>query len=153
MPARFGLFLLSLVLFSFVGAQAALTELEDYEAALAQAAKENKFVLLDFTGSDWCPPCKMMEKEVFSTEEFATFAAKNLVVVKLDFSPTGAKPGKFKDQHNYLAQRFQIQVFPTFVLLDPKGSPVAYEKGYQPGGAASFIKWVEATRQKAATGG
>lgn len=134
---------LGVVLLSVAGAQAALTELEDYDAALKQAAKENKPVLLDFTGSDWCPPCKMMAKEVFSSDEFATFAEKNLIVVKLDFAPTGAKPGKFQEQHNALAEQYKIEGFPTFVLLDPKGKQLASVVGYQPGGPKAFISWIQ----------
>ena len=42
----------------------------DVEAAVAQAKKENKAVLVEFTGSDWCPPCIMMRKNVFSKKEF-----------------------------------------------------------------------------------
>lgn len=147
--SRLILSLVGVALMSITGAQAALTELEDYEAALKQAAKENKFVLLDFTGSDWCPPCKMMAKDVFATDEFAKFAEKNLVVVKLDFSPTGAKPGKFQEQHEYLAQRFKIEAFPTFVLLDSKGKPVDSVMGYQPGGPEAFIKWIQKGQKKA----
>jgi thiol-disulfide isomerase/thioredoxin len=57
----------------------------DYAAALAQAGREKKLVLLNFTGSDWCPPCKRLEADVFSRPEFRAYAAKNLVFVKIDF--------------------------------------------------------------------
>lgn len=140
--------LLSALIFSAGAMFGALNELDDYEAALAQAAKENKFVLLDFTGSDWCPPCKMMAKEVFASDEFAKFADKNLVFVKLDFAPDGAKPGKFQKQNDYLAQRFQIDAFPTFVVLTPKGTPVGSTKGYMQGGPSAFIEWVEGVKAK-----
>ena len=57
----------------------------DVDAALALAAKENKSVMLEFTGSDWCPPCIMMGKKVFSKEEFVKAASKDYVLVHLDF--------------------------------------------------------------------
>ncbi|HEY5791901.1 MAG TPA: thioredoxin family protein, partial [Chthoniobacterales bacterium] len=58
---------------------------DNYDTALAQAKKENKPVLVDFTGSDWCPPCKMMDKEVFASTDFQTYAAKSLVLLRVDF--------------------------------------------------------------------
>lgn len=152
MIARRFLPLLIGVLLSASGARAALNSLDDFTAGFAQAAKEKKYLLLDFTGSDWCPPCKMMEKEVFSTEEFAAFAEKNLVVVRLDFNPDGSKPGKFQDQNNYLAQRLQVQAFPTYVLMTPKCVPIAYASGYRPGGPAAFIKWIEQAQKKNSSG-
>ena len=57
----------------------------DVDAAIALAKKEGKSVMLEFTGSDWCPPCIMMKKEVFSKEEFFKAASKNFVLVHLDF--------------------------------------------------------------------
>ena len=57
----------------------------EVEAALVIAKKEKKSVMLEFTGSDWCPPCIMMGKKVFSKEEFVEAASKNYVLVHLDF--------------------------------------------------------------------
>src|SRR4051812_22439384 len=58
---------------------------EDYAAAVQRAQKENKVVLLDFTGSDWCPACIQLAKDVFGSSEFAAWAAKNVVLVEVDF--------------------------------------------------------------------
>src|SRR6478609_8211905 len=44
-----------------------------------------KLVLLNFTGSDWCGYCKHMQAEIFSKPQFQDYAAKNLVLVELDF--------------------------------------------------------------------
>jgi thiol-disulfide isomerase/thioredoxin len=153
MFARHFLPLVAGALIALSGAQAASFGTDDYTAAFAQAAKENKYILLDFTGSDWCPPCKMMAKEVFSSDEFKAFAEKNLIVVTMDFNPDGAKPGKFQDQNNYLSQRLQVQGFPTFVVLSPKSVPLAMVSGYQPGGPAAFIKWIQKAQQKAESKG
>ena len=57
----------------------------DYEKALAKAKAENKHVFLDFTGSDWCGPCIELRKRVLSSKEFADYAAKNLVLVEIDY--------------------------------------------------------------------
>ena len=62
-----------------------LTWLTDLPKAQAEAKTENKLVLIDFTGSDWCPWCIKLDKETLSQPEFADYAAKNLVLVKVDF--------------------------------------------------------------------
>jgi len=61
------------------------TWLTDLPKAQAQAKAENKIVLLDFTGSDWCGWCIKFRKEVLDTPEFQAYAAKNVVLVELDF--------------------------------------------------------------------
>jgi thioredoxin-related protein len=116
----------------------------NYKAALEQAAKENKPVLLDFTGSTWCPPCKMMKKEIFSTSDFLDFAKQNLVIVELDYLP-GGKPAveQYAKQNLSLAEKYQIEGFPTAILLDPKGKELARNVGYLPGGPKAFIDWVQ----------
>ena len=53
----------------------------DYQAALKYARENKKAVLLNFTGSDWCGWCKLMDKQVFSKDEWKTYAAKNVVQV------------------------------------------------------------------------
>src|SRR5947209_2105501 len=59
--------------------------LTDLPKAQAKAKAEHKLVMMDFTGTDWCPWCIKLNKEVFSTPEFSEFAAKNLVLVEVDF--------------------------------------------------------------------
>jgi len=58
---------------------------ENAKEAMAQAAKEKKDLLIDFTGSDWCGVCVMLDKEVFSQPAFADEAPKHFVLLKLDF--------------------------------------------------------------------
>ncbi|MBR3957884.1 MAG: thioredoxin family protein, partial [Kiritimatiellae bacterium] len=53
--------------------------LDDYDAALKKAAVENKYVVVDFSGSDWCGWCKRLDKEVFSQKDFVSEAKKNYV--------------------------------------------------------------------------
>lgn len=90
----------------------------DVEAAIALAKKENKNVLLEFTGSDWCPPCIMMSKKVFSKEEFYEKASEDFVLVHLDF-PKGDP--ELKKKNEPLAEKYEIEGFPTVVLLDSEG--------------------------------
>src|SRR5438093_216309 len=68
----------------------------DYEKALEKAKAENKNVLLDFTGSDWCGWCMKMDKDVLKTKEFKEYASKNLVLVEVDFPQNKQQTNKVK---------------------------------------------------------
>jgi thioredoxin-related protein len=121
----------------------------EFNTASALAEKENKPILIDFTGSSWCPPCKLMKKEVLSKKEFLDFASKNLILLEVDMLPTGeAAVPKLDNQNQYLARKFGIEGFPTFVLINSKGKEIARNFGYIPGGPKAFIDWVEKSVKK-----
>jgi protein disulfide-isomerase len=132
----------------FLPSQAAERWETNYHAALEQAAKENKMVLLDFTGSDWCGWCIKLQRETFSKPEFQKFAAESLVLVELDFPQGKEQSGELKKQNLGLAEKFGIQGFPTLVLLDAQGKEAARSVGYLPGGPEAFAKWVESARNR-----
>jgi len=90
----------------------------DFEGALATAKKENKAVLVEFTGSDWCPPCKMMRAQVFSKEAFVSKASEKFVLVELDY-PKGDPELKKKNQP--YADKYKIEGYPTIILMDADG--------------------------------
>ena len=90
----------------------------DLDKALETAKKENKSVLVEFTGSDWCPPCIMMRKNVFSKKEFVEEASKNFILVEIDM-PKNDKEVAEKNQP--LVEKYEIEGFPTVILLDSKG--------------------------------
>ena len=48
-------------------------------AACRQAEKENKLVLIDFTGSDWCSACVRLRRSVLDSAAFREFAASRFV--------------------------------------------------------------------------
>ena len=120
----------------------------DYTAALAEAAKENKMVLLDFTGSDWCGWCIKLQKDTFSKPEFKKFAEESLVLVELDFPRGKTQSDELKKQNEELAEKFGVQGFPTLVLLDPQGKEATRNVGYLQGGPEAFIQWVESARNR-----
>src|SRR6188768_1537543 len=78
--------------------------LEDFEKAKAQAKAENKKILLDFTGSDWCGWCIKLDKEVFSQQAWKDYAAKNLVLVELDFPRKKELAPEIKAQNEKLKE-------------------------------------------------
>jgi thioredoxin-related protein len=132
----------------FLPSQAAERWETNYHAALEQAAKENKMVLLDFTGSDWCGWCIKLQRETFSKPEFQKLAAESLVLVELDFPQGKEQSEELKNQNLELAEKFGIQGFPTLVLLDAQGKEAARNVGYLPGGPEAFTKWVESARNR-----
>ncbi len=131
------LLLLSALLFA--GAARADIWTDNYAKAVEQAKAEKKFLLLDFTGSDWCGWCIRLDKEVFSQKEFQSYAKENLVLVKLDFPRSFNLPGKTVKQNKELAQKFQIKGYPTIILLAPDEKLVG-QTGYQPGGAEAYVQ-------------
>jgi thiol:disulfide interchange protein len=90
----------------------------DVEAAVAQAKKEKKAVLVEFTGSDWCPPCIMMRKNVFSKKEFIDAASKDYILVEVDVPK---KDKELAAKNQIVAEKYKIEGFPTVVLLNPEG--------------------------------
>ena len=118
----------------------------NYERGQEEAKANNKLVLLDFTGSDWCGWCILLDREVFSKPQFKEYASKNLVLVELDFPKTKAIPDERRMQNVRLAQRYQIQGFPTIIVLNGDGQVVA-ELGYMKGGPDAFIAVLEKLRK------
>jgi thioredoxin-related protein len=112
---------------------------DNLEKAVEQAKKENKAVLVNFTGSDWCIWCKRLSAEVFQQKEFEEYAKKSLVLVMLDFPKDIQQSQETKEYNNKLAQKYGIQGFPTILLIDSQGNLVA-QTGYQPGGAAKYVE-------------
>jgi thioredoxin-related protein len=119
---------------------------DNYKEALATAAKENKKVLLDFTGSDWCGWCIRLKKETFDQPEFKNYADKNLILVEVDFPNGKTLPPEVKKQNDALQEQYHIEGFPTLILLDPQGKVINKNVGYLPGGPKGFISWMSASK-------
>ena len=122
----------------------------DAEKAKAQAAKEGKPLVMDFTGSDWCPPCKQLNSKVFSSQEFKDYAAKNLVLLELDFPNDKSKvSAETKKQNDKLQKEYKIRGYPTIIVLDKNGKELGREVGYSGESPADYIKKIEGFVAKA----
>jgi thioredoxin-related protein len=131
-----------------------LNWLTSYEQAKTQARAENRMVLMDFTGSDWCGWCMKLNREVFSTQKFKDYADTNLVLLEVDFPQRKPQPAEQKQANQALQQQYQIEGYPTIIVLNPEGKKVG-TLGYQPGGPTRFIaewKTGEITGSKARRG-
>lgn len=112
------------------------------EIAIQQAKKENKAVLVNFTGSDWCVWCKRLSSEVFQQTAFEDYAKESLVLVMLDFPKNLPQSDETKAYNRNLAQKYGIQGFPTILIIDGQGKLVA-QTGYQPGGPEKYIDHIK----------
>ncbi|GJQ59703.1 MAG: hypothetical protein SCALA701_25040 [Candidatus Scalindua sp.] len=115
---------------------------DNFEAAKIKATKEGKDLLLHFTGSDWCPWCVKLHKEVFSQETFKREAPKHFVLVDIDFPRRKEQSEKVKKQNRGLEKRYRVEGFPTIILTDASGRPYA-RTGYQEGGPDNFLKHLQ----------
>jgi thioredoxin-related protein len=129
--------------FALQGIAAEKTEwLTDLPKAQAQAKKEGKLVIMDFTGSDWCFWCIKLQKEVFSQPEFAEYAKKKLVLVEVDFPDKKEQTAELKKANKSLQEQYKIEGFPTIIVLDGDGKNLG-KIGYEPGGPKTFIANLE----------
>ena len=142
MKTKFASFLLALLAFTFAGSALAVPPpgwTDDYTKALEKAKADKKSVLLDFTGSDWCPYCIKMMKDVLTQPKFKEFAKDNLVLVELDFPHSKPLSARVKTQNKKLEKEFGVHGFPTFVLVDGDGKKLWEHVGYKEGGPQAFI--------------
>ncbi|MEY3646960.1 MAG: hypothetical protein RL127_1668 [Bacteroidota bacterium] len=112
-----------------------LSWIGDFSQAQIQAKQEQKLILLNFSGSDWCGPCIKLKHDVFETSEFEQFAQGKLVLVRADF-PRLKKNQLAKDQqdrNDQMAERYNPNgKFPLTVLINAQGKVVKEWEGYQP---------------------
>lgn len=116
--------------------------LVDFDKAKAQAKKEGKSILMDFTGSDWCGYCIQLDKKVFSQEVFQQEAPKHFVLLKLDYPRDKSKQTKEEIAQNAeLRQKYgyAISGYPTILLTDAEGQPFAKKGGYDGTPAPEYV--------------
>ena len=128
----------------------------DVNKAIELSVKTEKPLFMFFTGSDWCGWCKRLVKEVFVKPEFATWAAKNVILVKIDF-PRKKLDNKTIQQNNSLKNVFsplyqkmygRRMGYPTGFFVNPKVKNgqinlldgVLGTQGYVAGGPEAWIE-------------
>jgi len=105
----------------------------DFDQAKQKATVENKDIIIVFQGSDWCAPCMKLETEIWSTEDFKTYAADNYVMLLADFpkKKKNALSSEQQEKNNKLAEIYnQNGFFPLVVILDKEGN-VLGQTGYK----------------------
>ncbi|KGL63967.1 thioredoxin family protein [Polaribacter sp. Hel1_85] len=101
-----------------------------FKRALKKSKKEKKPILIYFTGSDWCGPCKVLDKKLFHTEKFKKLAEKDLILYEADDPRNKDLVSSEKLEVTYdLKRKYKIRSFPTLVFVDHKGKMIGYKKG------------------------
>lgn len=100
-----------------------------YDNFLREARKQNKVAILDFWASaSWCAPCQKLDKETFSNPDLATYLNKNFLVYKVNVDTFDGME---------IANRFEVESFPTLIKLNSRGR---FEKEWQGFFPANYLK-------------
>lgn len=121
----------------------------DFDKATERARAEKKDLLVDFTGSDWCHWCIKLHEEVLGQEAFLTAAARDYVLVSLDFPHAPEVQARVPNmaRNRELAQKYAIEGYPTVLLMTADGDVFA-RTGYAPGGAEKYVASMATMREK-----
>jgi thioredoxin-related protein len=114
----------------------------NFEEAKKEAIDQNKKILLVFSGSDWCAPCIKLDKNVWKSEEFKSFASTNYVLLRADFPKKKANqlPLALKNQNLLLAEKYNKEgFFPLVVLLNGSGKVIG-KMGFENCSSSAYIQ-------------
>ncbi|WP_298766617.1 thioredoxin family protein [uncultured Polaribacter sp.] len=103
---------------------------DNFKKALKKSKKQNKPVLLYFTGSDWCGPCKVLDKKLFHSDKFKAIADKDLILHEIN-NPQNkdlVTPKRMKENYD-LIRKYKVKSYPTLVFVNHKGAMIGYKKG------------------------
>jgi thioredoxin-related protein len=119
--------------------------LTDFEAGKKKAAAEKKCMLVKFTGSDWCPPCIKLDKEVFSKPIFKSEVEKDFVVIVLDYPRKEKLPAAQTKANKEVAKKYKLRSYPTVMLMDSQGKVFKSISGYSGGGVEPYLKTLKSS--------
>ncbi len=115
----------------------------DFAKAKEKAKADNKYILIDFSGSDWCGWCIKLDKEVFQKQAFKDFAKENLVLMLADFPRDKSKQSdELQKQNERLMKEYSVRGFPTVFILSPEGKTLA-KTGYRDGGPKAYVEHIK----------
>lgn len=121
-----------------------LNWLTNLEEAKALSKEQKKPILVYFTGSDWCSPCKKLKEDFFDTPEFGD-RAEDMVLVMIDY-PRGADiitPEQMQYNKKIISQYNKRTLFPKLLALDHNGTELGEITGYgRAGGPGNHFKFV-----------
>jgi thioredoxin-related protein len=118
--------------------------LTNYDEALAKARAEDRLLLVQFHGSDWCPPCIKMTKEVLATDTFKALADESLVLLDVDFPRRTPLSDEQRAHNEALAQKHGLQGVPMVLLINGEGEVLDRMVGFPSGGLKGFMSFVKA---------
>ena len=103
----------------------------------AEAKKDNKLVFIDLFAT-WCPPCKMMDSNVFSRKDVGDYMDKNFVSAKYSVDEGIGRE---------LAQKYNVSSIPTYIILDNTGKVIGRVTGAM--SSSTFISKMKTFKESA----
>lgn len=145
---KFKLALLISFVFSLATFQITLADewFENVAEAIKVGAEQEKDLLILYTGSDWCPPCKKLEEEILTDADFLKEIQTGFVLVKLDFPQNLVQKPETVKQNKEWQEKFGIDGYPTIVLMDSEQRPYGFT-GYEKDGVEAYLGLLEGLRQ------
>ena len=116
----------------------------NFEEAKLEASKENKNILLVFSGSDWCAPCIKLDNAVWKSEAFKLESEKNWVIYRADFPKKKANQltPEQTENNKKLAEKYNRNgSFPLVILLDKTGKTIGMT-GFKNVSATEYIQLI-----------
>lgn len=105
----------------------------NFELAKTKAKKSKKPILMLFTGSDWCPPCKMLKKDFFYSEAFIV-KSKNFILLMVDFPRNKELITPAQEAANkVLNSKYGVRSLPVVIAVNYKGQVIDKIKSYNSG--------------------
>ena len=102
----------------------------NWNKAKELAQKENKQILIILTGSEWCAPCKKMDKRVIENSEFQKYAEEKLIVFLIDLPGGGlVLNSKVYQDYQRFQKKYQTNALPSLILTDKNGVKIKTLKG------------------------
>ncbi len=96
----------------------------DLEAAKKEAAQQNKLILIEFTGTDWCTYCVLLHKNVIATPAFEAFMQPLFVPVQIDVPIRADFDKELLARNKALCKQLKVPGYPTLMVLTPEGRVV-----------------------------
>lgn len=122
-----------------------VTWLGDFKEAANEAVKSHKYILVNFSGSDWCGPCIRERKEILENDVFEKYASDHLILVRADF-PRQKKNQLNKDQikrNEALADKYNPEgKFPYTLLIDENGKVIKDWDGFPNESPENFVNQI-----------
>jgi thioredoxin-related protein len=101
----------------------------DWEKTKQIAQQENKDILIILTGSEWCAPCKKMDKKVFNNIEFQNYTEKNLVLFIVDLPRELDVKSEIYIRYQKFERDYDAKSLPALILADKDGNKIRNLKG------------------------
>ncbi|MBA3722396.1 MAG: thioredoxin family protein [Parachlamydiaceae bacterium] len=114
---------------------------DNYSNSIRQAQSTSKPLLILFTGSNWCPACMKLEREVLHKPEFAQAVSGNFILYKAEFADPSAE-AMMRSPDKELMDRYNVKVFPTMIAIDGNGKYL-FTVNYKSAGAGAYASEIK----------